>query len=79
VNGKKRNLARFRHLSSYIMQEDILLPHLTVREAMKYAALLKLPRDTSREQMNLIVMIVINFSIKSNLLKLISLTSVLYD
>lgn len=37
------------------MQDDVLLPHLTVYESMKYAAQLKLPRKTPKSQRELVV------------------------
>lgn len=50
VNNKRRNLNMFRKLCCYITQDDYLLPHLTVLEAVTVAANLKIPSSVSKEE-----------------------------
>jgi ABC-type multidrug transport system ATPase subunit len=47
----------FKKLSSYIMQEDLLQPRLTVIESLSYAARLKIGRELSKEDKKKVVSI----------------------
>lgn len=44
VNGAKVDTASFGRMTSYVEQEDALIGSLTVRETLKFAADLSLPR-----------------------------------
>lgn len=50
INGQQRDLREFKRSSCYIMQEDLVQPKLTVLEAMRFAADLKLGSRTSTER-----------------------------
>ncbi|KAL9648047.1 hypothetical protein ABK040_012101 [Willaertia magna] len=51
VNGTKITNS-FRSLSAFVQQDDVLMGNLTVRETLRYAALLRLPKNiTWKEKM----------------------------
>ncbi|CAK9871016.1 unnamed protein product [Sphagnum jensenii] len=48
-NNKPHSKA-IKRITAFVAQDDVLFPHLTVKETLFYAALLRLPRSYSQEQ-----------------------------
>ncbi|CAN8032012.1 unnamed protein product, partial [Ixodes persulcatus] len=55
VNGQATKEKSFRKLSSYIMNGDNLIQHLTVRETIDAAARLKMPENSTYQQRDALV------------------------
>lgn len=57
LNGQPRDEAKFKKMSCYITQEDLLVPLLSLQEVMCFAASLKLPPTYSRKEKHAVVSI----------------------
>jgi ATP-binding cassette subfamily G (WHITE) protein 2 len=50
INGAEYNSALLKRLSGYVIQDDLLFPHITVEETLRYSAALRMPQDSSNEE-----------------------------
>eukprot|EP01091_Cochliopodium_minus_P001749 TRINITY_DN1168_c0_g1_i1.p1 TRINITY_DN1168_c0_g1~~TRINITY_DN1168_c0_g1_i1.p1 ORF type:complete len:650 (-),score=150.98 TRINITY_DN1168_c0_g1_i1:60-2009(-) len=50
ANGREFNKKDFKHNMAYVQQDDLLLPFLSVKESLSYAAKLRLTKDITDEQ-----------------------------
>lgn len=50
VNGQPRDYSTFKKIAAYVLQDDDMFGELTVREQIKYAAMLRLPSSISQER-----------------------------
>lgn len=50
VNGSPRDQKQFRHMSSYVMQDSLLHPLLTVKEAMNFSVNLKIGNELDSDE-----------------------------
>ncbi|XP_030767197.1 ATP-binding cassette sub-family G member 1-like [Sitophilus oryzae] len=64
INDRARDMHFFKKMSAYIMQEDIVQPRLTIREAMMFAARLKLGPEIGESE---------KFSVVEEVIKLLGL------
>ena len=50
LGGHAYTTANLKAISGYVLADDVLFPHLTVRETLEYAAHLRMPRETTPEE-----------------------------
>jgi ATP-binding cassette subfamily G (WHITE) protein 2 len=50
INGAEYNSSLLKRLSGYVIQDDLLFPHITVEETLHYSAALRMPQDSSNEE-----------------------------
>lgn len=50
INGRSRDLKKFRNQAAYIMQDDLLQMHITVWEAMFFSVNLKIGSQLKRSE-----------------------------
>lgn len=60
VNSVKRDEEKFRSVSAYVLQDDLLYAHLTVLETLQLAATFFLPAGTTEDERMLLVEAVIS-------------------
>lgn len=49
LGGHRYSNGQFKAIAGYVLADDILFPHLTVRETLEYGARLRMPRSISLE------------------------------
>eukprot|EP00762_Andalucia_godoyi_P006405 ANDGO_02927.mRNA.1 ABC transporter G family member 22 len=49
MDGEEYELHDMKRVAGYVMQDDLMFPHLSVRESLRYAAYLRLPETISKE------------------------------
>lgn len=59
INGQIRDEHAFRRISAYVLQDDLLYPHLTVYETLYLAAQFLLPSDVKEDKRESVVLSVI--------------------
>ncbi|KXZ51257.1 hypothetical protein GPECTOR_13g744 [Gonium pectorale] len=50
LNGNDYSNAELKKMSGYVMQDDLLNPHLTAEETLRYTAELRMPRTSTPEE-----------------------------